>query len=223
MDEGFWQARWERNQIGFHRQDVNPGLIKHWPSLQVAQGSCVFVPLCGKSLDLCWLAEQGYSVLAVELIEKAVVDFFAEQQLSPSISQQGSFTCYSAGSITILCGDFFALTAEDLADVDVFYDRAALVALPEELRRNYAAHLSKQLPQGCKGLLLTLYYPQPEMKGPPFSVPPKQVQELFADTFTLERIGEHDVLGQEWRYKDVGVTYLYEYVYRVEHRKTSKT
>ena len=218
MDEGFWQTRWERNQIGFHRQDVNPGLIKHWPTLQVAQGSCVFVPLCGKSLDLCWLAEQGYSVLAVELVEKAVVDFFAEQQLTPIITEQGSFKRYSAGTITILCGDFFALTADDLAAVNAFYDRAALVALPEDLRCNYAALLNKYLPPSCKGLLLTLYYPQSEMNGPPFSVPPKQVEQLFADTFTLERIGEHDVLGQEWRYKDVGVTYLYEYAYSVKHR-----
>ncbi len=76
MEEGFWQARWQRDQIGFHRQKVNGLLMKHWPSLQVPQGSCVFVPLCGKSLDLLWLAEQGYSVLGIELVEKAVVDFF---------------------------------------------------------------------------------------------------------------------------------------------------
>jgi len=189
--------------------------------LQVAQGSCVFVPLSGKSLDLCWLAEQGYSVLAVELIEKAVVDFFAEHQLKPDITQHGPFIRYSSGAITILCGDFFALTAEDLASVDAFYDRAALVALPEDLRCRYAAHLSQHLPKNCTGLLLTLYYPQAEMKGPPFSVPPKQVEQFFADTFTLERIGEHDVLGQEWRYKDVGVTYLYEYAYSVKHRGLS--
>lgn len=217
MDEGFWQARWERNQIGFHRQDVNPGLIKHWPALQVKSGRCVFVPLCGKSLDLRWLADQGYSVLGVELVEKAVIDFFAEQKLMPEITQQGPFKRYTAGAITILCGDFFALTADDLSQVDAFYDRAALVALPDEQRCKYAAHLSAHLPRGCNGLLLTLYYPQSEMNGPPFSVPPKQVQQLFSDTFSIERIGEHDVLGQEWRYKDVGVTYLYEYAYRVTH------
>ena len=115
MEEGFWQARWQRNQIGFHRQEVNPGLKKYWPTLQVAPGRCVFVPLCGKSLDLLWLAEQGYCVLGVELIEKAVVDFFAEHKMSPTVIQQGAFKRYSAGSISILCGDFFALSADDLA------------------------------------------------------------------------------------------------------------
>ena len=220
MQEGFWQARWQRNQIGFHSQEVNPRLTKYWPTLQVAKGSCVFVPLCGKSLDLRWLAEQGYCVLGVELIEKAVIDFFVEQQLSPDITEQGAFKRYTAGAISILCGDFFALTTEDLAAVDAFYDRAALIALPDELRSRYAAHLSQHLPQRCKGLLMTLDYPQTQMSGPPFAVSPALVEQLLGDTFTLECIEERDVLGQEWRFKDAGVTRLFENVYCVKHHST---
>lgn len=218
MEEGFWQARWQRDQIGFHRQEVNPSLEKYWPNLQLPKGSRVFVPLCGKSLDLVWMAEQGHVVLGVELVEKAVIDFFTEQQLSPSISQQGVFKRYSAGAITILCGDFFDLTAEDLAGVDAFYDRAALIALPDTLRKQYAAHFSALLPQHCQGLLMTMDYPQAEMSGPPFAVPPEQVEQLLGDKFTLECSEEHDVLGQEWRFKDAGVTRLYEYVYRLRGR-----
>ncbi len=179
MEEGFWQARWQRDQIGFHRQKVNGLLMKHWPSLQVPQGSCVFVPLCGKSLDLLWLAEQGYSVLGIELVEKAVVDFFAEQRLTPDITMQGVFKRYSAGAITVLCGDFFALRAKDLAAMDAFYDRAALVALPDALRQRYAEHLSANLPQGCTGLLMTVNYLQSQMDGPPFAVSPEQVEQLL--------------------------------------------
>ena len=218
MEEGFWQTRWQRNQIGFHRQEVNPGLEKYWPTLQVAQGSCVFVPLCGKSLDLLWLAEQGYCVLGVELIEKAVVDFFAEQKLSPTVIQQGAFKRYSAGAISILCGDFFALTTDDLAAVDAFYDRASLIALPDELRRLYAEHLSIHLPEHCQGLLMTLDYPQAQMSGPPFAVSPAQVEQLLGNAFILECLEERDALGQEWRFKDAGVTRLFEYVYCVKHR-----
>lgn len=218
MEEGFWQTRWQRNQIGFHLQEVNPGLEEYWSCLQVPSGSCVFVPLCGKSLDLCWLAEQGYSVLGVELIEMAVVDFFAEQQLSPTITQQGAFKRYAAGAITILCGDFFALTTEDLTAVDAFYDRAALIALPDELRRRYALHLREHLPSHCKGLLMTLDYPQAEMKGPPFAVAPEQVEQLLGETFVIECMESRDILEQEWRFKNVGVTRLFDYVYCVKHR-----
>jgi thiopurine S-methyltransferase len=194
---------------------VNPGLENYWSRLEVPKSSKVFVPLCGKSVDLCWLAEQGYSVLGIELIEKAVIDFFVEQNLTPVITQQGSFTRYSAGAITILWGDFFNLTTEDLIGFEAFYDRAALIALPDDLRKHYAVHLSKIMPQGCKGLLLTMDYPQHQMKGPPFAVPPEQVEQLLGENFILECSEERDILEEEWRFKAVGITRMFDYVYCV--------
>ena len=194
MEEGFWQTRWQRDQIGFHLNVVNPGLETYWSRLAVPKGSNVFVPLCGKSVDLCWLADQGYKVLGVELIEKAVIDFFVEQKLTPVITIRGPFTAYTAGSITILHGDFFNLTADDLIGFPAFYDRAALIALPDDIRQKYAAHLSKIMPQGCKGLLLTMNYPQQQMKGPPFAVPPEQVEKLLGAAFIVECTEERDIL-----------------------------
>lgn len=221
MQEGFWQSRWQRDQIGFHRQQVNSLLMKHWPALQVPKGSCVFVPLCGKSLDLCWLAEQGYSVLGVELVEKAVVDFFTEQNLTPAVTQQGVFKRYNSSAITILCGDFFALSADDLAAVDAFYDRAALVALPDDLRRRYGAHLCAQLPKENVGLLMTVNYPQSQMEGPPFAVGPEEVEQLLGRDFTITCSEERDVLSREWRYKDAGITFFNEYVFSVKPRNSA--
>lgn len=218
MEEGFWQTRWQRDQIGFHLNQVNPGLAAYWSRLAIPKGSKVFVPLCGKSVDMCWLADQGYSVLGIELIEKAVIDFFVEQNLTPVITQQGSFTQYSAGAITILYGDFFNLTAEDLVDYPVFYDRAALIALPSGLREQYAHHLSNIMPKPCKGLLLTMDYPQQQMKGPPFAVPPEQVEQLLGGAFTVECTEERDILEQEWRFKAVGITRMFDYVYCVRSR-----
>lgn len=218
MEEGFWQTRWQRDQIGFHLNIVNPDLEIYWPQLNIAKGSKVFVPLCGKSVDLCWLAEQGHTVLGIELIEKAVTDFFVEQSLTPVISQQGPFTAYTAGEITVLHGDFFHLTAEDLAEYNAFYDRAALIALPDDLRKDYAAHLSKIMPQGCKGLLLTMDYPQHQMKGPPFAVPREQIEELLGDAFVVECCQERDILEEEWRFKAVGITRMFDYVYCVSCR-----
>lgn len=223
MEEGFWQTRWQRDQIGFHLNAVNPGLATYWPRLDVAEGSKVFVPLCGKSIDLCWLADQGYTVLGIELIEKAVIDFFAEQHLTAEITQQGPFTRYSAGAITILCGDFFNLSAEDLVDYHTFYDRAALIALPDALRKQYADHLSNIMPKPCKGLLLTMDYPQHQMKGPPFAVPPEQVEQLLGAAFTVECTEERDILEEEWRFKAVGITRMFDYVYCVRsHRLTNE-
>ena len=176
------------------------------------------MPLCGKSLDLLWLAHQGHEVLGIELSEKAVEDFFAEHQFDPDISEQGPFKVYRAGSIELWCGDFFELTAGDVADCSGLYDRAALIALPPEMRAQYAAHLIRILPKDSLGLLITLDYDQAQMDGPPFAVLDDEVQRLFGDVWALKILEDQDVLGESWKFLEAGVTRLEERVYRVSSR-----
>ncbi|SFW59455.1 MULTISPECIES: thiopurine S-methyltransferase [Pseudomonas] len=217
MEPEFWHKRWSSNQIGFHLPEVNPYLQHFWPQLGLERGSRVLVPLCGKSLDLLWLAHQGYSVLGVELSEKATIDFFLEHQLEPSVSEEGVFKVFRAADIEIRCGDFFALDREDVADCTALYDRAALIALPAPMRERYAAHLQRILPNGV-GLLITLDYNQDEMPGPPFSVGNDEVQRLLGDVWRLEVLQEQDVLGESWKFLQAGVTRLDERVYRISSR-----
>ncbi|WNZ80112.1 thiopurine S-methyltransferase [Pseudomonas sp. P105] len=217
MEPEFWHKRWSTNQIGFHLPEVNPYLQRFWSQLGVEQGSRVLVPLCGKTLDLLWLAQQGYSVLGVELSEKAAADFFLEHQLEPSVSEEGAFKVFRAADIEIRCGDFFALSPEDVSDCTALYDRAALIALPGPMRERYAAHLQKILPQ-CVGLLITLDYSQDEMPGPPFSVGDDEVQRLLGEVWRLEVLQEQDVLGESWKFLQAGVKRLDERAYRVSSR-----
>ena len=219
MQPEFWHKRWQSDQIGFHLREVNPYLQRFWPQLDLEEGARVLVPLCGKSLDLLWLAHQGHEVLGIELSEKAVEDFFSEHQFDPDVSEQGPFKVYRAGSIELWCGDFFELTAGDVADCTALYDRAALIALPPPMRERYAAHLNRIMVQGARGLLITLDYDQSQMNGPPFSVPDAEVQRLMAPDWSLETLEEADVLGQKWKFLKSGVTRLDERVYRLS--KTS--
>lgn len=214
MEPEFWHKRWSSNQIGFHLSQVNPYLQRYWPPLGLARGSRVLVPLCGKTLDMKWLVDQGHSVLGVELSEKAVREFFNEQQLEPRVTEEGAFKVFRAGDIEIRCGDFFALRLEDVADCTALYDRAALIALPQPMRERYASHLQDILPD-CVGLLITLDYPQAEMPGPPFSVADDEVQMLLGEAWRLEVLQEQDVLGKSWKFLQAGVKRLDERVYRV--------
>ena len=219
MHEDFWQERWARNEIGFHLREVNPYLQRHWPDLELAPGAQVLVPLCGKSLDMAWLAGQGYRVLGVELAESAVIAFFAEQELTPEVDQYGAFRRYRAGAVELLCGDFFALQAGDVVGCSGLYDRAALIALPEGMRERYAAHLAAILPSGCAGLLVTLDYQQAEMSGPPFAVDEALVAQLLTEQqWTCELLEQADVLGQNWRFLQRGLTRLDERAYRLRKR-----
>lgn len=215
MEADFWHQRWAANQIGFHQLEANPYLQRYWPGLQPESASKVLVPLCGKSLDLSWLAGQGYLVLGVELSEKAVLEFFSEQRLEPLVSQHGAFKVYRAGAIEIWCGDFFSLRAEDVADCTAFYDRAALIALPPAMRERYVEHLNNVLPMICKGLLITLDYDQAKIDGPPFSVPDEEVQRLLTSAWRLEQLQTCDVLEQSPKFLKAGVERLQERVYRL--------
>lgn len=219
MHEEFWQRRWARSEIAFHQTAINPYLERYFPQLNPhASKGRVLVPLCGKTLDILWLAGQGFSVLGIELSETAVQAFFAEQSLNATISQHGVFTCYQLDAIALWCGDFFALTAEDVADCSLLYDRAALIALPPEMRQAYAEHLSRILPVPCQGLLISLDYPQAQMNGPPFAVPADEVQHLLAADWDIRLLESPDVLADYPRFQGHGLSVLNEPVYQLNKK-----
>lgn len=213
MQHEFWQSRWARNEIGFHQQSVNPGLQRHWPNLGLPEESQVLVPLCGKSLDMLWLAQWGYRVLGVELAERAAVDFFAELGVVPQITEEGALRRYSYERLEILQGDFFDVTAKQVAGCGGLYDRAALIALPPGLRADYAAHLQRILPHPVRGLVVTLEYPQAQMDGPPFAVLAAEVRELFVEGWEVGEVERLDVLAENPKFLQRGVSHLDEVVF----------
>lgn len=218
MDEQFWQARWAENQIGFHQHEVNPYLQRYWPRLELPRGARVLVPLCGKTLDMVWLAGQGHRVLGIELAERAVQDFFAEQALIPEVTQQGALRRYSVGAIEILQGDFFALGAADVADCHALYDRAAIIALPPAMRDDYVSHLERILPTSCEGLMVTLDYEQARLDGPPFSVSEAEVRQRLEAGWEVELLERNDVLEKNWKFASRGLNALHEPVFRLRRK-----
>lgn len=209
----FWIERWQKGEIGFHQAGGNDLLSKHWPGLGVAPGSTVLVPLCGKSLDMVWLAGQGYKVIGVELSPLAADDFFREQGVEAETHTAGPFMVRSAGPISIWCGDIFELPAAAVSEVAAVYDRAALVALPPTLQARYARTLRSILPGEARILLIGLSYPDGQIAGPPFSTPLTQVEELFGATYNIGIRETRDGLETSPVLKDRGVTALEEAAY----------
>ena len=192
MDASFWHNRWQTNQTGWHERDVNPLLITHFASLNVPQGRRVFVPLCGKSLDLGWLLAQGYAVAGAELSELAVTQLFSGLGMEPTISEIGKHKHFRGEKIDIFVGDLFDLSREALGPVDAVYDRAALVALPEAMRIRYAAHLKTNTSLAPQ-LLIGYEYDQTVVPGPPFSVTADELQRHYGDSYTLTPLARIEV------------------------------
>ena len=209
MQADFWLNRWEQNQIGFHEEDINSHLQKFWGNLDIPSGSKIFVPLCGKSSDMLWLLSQGYQVFGVELSPLAVESFFADNHLEARLSVHGSFQRWEMKGLTVFQGNFFDLKSEDLLGCCAIYDRASLIALPIEMRQQYATHLRKIVPALSHTLLVTLEYDQNKMQGPPFSVAESEVNNLFADTQKVACLFSEDILEHNEQFKQKGLTLRY--------------
>ncbi len=210
LDHSFWHQKWQLNHIGFHETTPHRFLTENIDCLGPANGQ-LFVPLCGKSVDMLWLAKQGYKVLGIEISEIAIKDFFHESGLHPQQFLEGSFLVWRAENITILQGDFFDLRSEHLKDCTAWYDRAALIALPHAIRKDYAEHLIRLQGDDKPGLVIGLIYPQHQKTGPPFSVEIDEVEGLFPKQ-RVDLIASEDVLSAHPHFEKNGMTQLQEYV-----------
>jgi thiopurine S-methyltransferase len=215
MEAEFWHDCWERGRLGFHQPDYNRHMTTFMPRLGLQPGAHVLVPLCGKSLDMLWLAGQGFSVTGIELSRKAVGDFFVENSLDFETRDIDGATAYRHGKLEILCTDLFEYSLESLTPVDAVYDRAALPALPATMRRDYAGLMLDHLPLNTVMLLQAKEYPQYEMEGPPFSVAPAEIEALYGLCCTIEPLYSRECLHQRPHWKEKGLSHLLDHVYKI--------
>jgi thiopurine S-methyltransferase len=205
-----WLERWAQGRIGFHEAGGNPALRRHWN----ATGKRVLVPLCGKSLDLLWLAEMGNEVVGIELSEIAVQAFFDENDLAYEQDQGGRVYRAKARDITIYCLDFLGdeYLAFDDGTFDAHYDRAALIALPLAMRPGYVRKTDALLKRDAYRLVITLEYDASVVDGPPYPVTAAEVTSYWP---TLKRIEVSDELAHAPpRFREAGLEVLKEIVWR---------
>jgi thiopurine S-methyltransferase len=185
MDIDFWHQKWEKNEIAFHESKPHLLLVAYFKELELAKDSRVFLPLCGKTLDIAWLLSKGYRVAGAELSKLAIEHLFVELELEPEISKLGNVSRYSATNIDIFVGDIFEISNQVLGRVDAIYDRAALVALPKETRNRYARHLL-EITDTAEQLMISFEYDQSLMDGPPFSVNSDEVNRHYKDAYKIK-------------------------------------
>ena len=205
MEKAFWFNSWELegHHTSFHRKDIHPYIVKHLPPFSLESQS-VFVPLCGKSLDLLYFSHFAQRVVGVEIVEKAVIQFFVENQRA--YTRIGNK--FISGNITIFCCDLFSLTAKDLGPIDIVYDRASLVALPHAMRVRYLQTLEKLTPVGALTFLNTVEY-APTLPSPPFSISPADVASYFPN-YAIDHV-ESPTLPNHGLVRKFNLSYLIEH------------
>jgi len=194
MQPEFWHARWAANRIGFHEGRVNTLLEQHANALPLQSDKTILVPLCGRAVDMLWLRDRGPRIIGAELSETAVKEFFELAGMAPTVTPCGPLVAYEADGILIYAGDVFDLTPKQLGPVDAVYDRAALVALPEDMRRRYAVHLT-DLTQAAPQLLICFEYPEDAITPPPHSVSLDWVMAAYSDTYDVQELTRGEITG----------------------------
>lgn len=176
MSKAFWQEIWQQESQGFHEGKPNDFLVRHAERFNDA--SRILVPLCGRSHDLRYLAERGHDVTGVELIEDAARGFFSAQGLAVTERVHEGKLLLESGNLRIFVSDILAVRPETFGRFDAVYDRAAAVALPEEIRQQYAQTMQRLLtPEGAM-LLITFVDPE-RTTGPPFAIDQRGVERMY--------------------------------------------
>lgn len=223
MEHSFWHNKWNLNQVGFHLNYIQPLLERNLGLFQVnnqlEKGESIFIPLCGKTLDIGYLLNLGYQVVAIELSEVAVQAVFKQLNIEPIVSEWSAGKVFQGECLRIYVGDFFALTQQDLCfaqqKISLVYDRAALIALPEKIRLEYAQHMAK-ITRYAPQLLITIDYDQNITGGPPFAVSTQEVEALYGGTYPIQLIEEADIIEQEPRFKAKGLPSFYQRAYKLK-------
>lgn len=195
MNPDYWHKSWQENKTAWYQKKANPFLVRYFQELSLPKNSRIFVPLCGNSIDIVWLLSQGYKVVGIDLSEIAIRQLFQELSVEAKASPIAKLTHYAATDIDIFVGNIFDLSKDLIGTVDAIYDRAALVALPEDMRREYRAHLL-EITARAPQLLLTFSYDQNLMDGPPFSIDKEKVHQHYQENYNLKFLESADVRGK---------------------------
>ncbi|KAM6959465.1 putative thiopurine S-methyltransferase [Aplochiton taeniatus] len=219
MQLGEWQERWQEDQIGFHQPQVHKMLEGNLEKVLAGRtGVRFFFPLCGKAVDMKWLADQGHSVVGVEISEKAIKQFFDENNMTYSESAvpalPGAKVYRSTeGNVSLYQCDLFNFSSSVGGKFGGIWDRGSMVAINPVDRQKYAALIISLMAKDCRYLLDTMLYNPELYKGPPFFVPNEQVQSLFGQSCDIELLQSIDALND--RQRAWGLDYLTENVHLI--------
>jgi len=217
MENNYWLNKWQTNDIAFHEENVNADLIAYIHKLNLKPGDYIFVPLCGKTKDMLWLAEKGFHVIGIELSSIACDDFFDELNIKPHVTKQSKFKKYTYNNIILFCGDLFNLTSSDLPIIHAVYDCKALIALPSDLRKKYIDHIVKCFGTNIKILLLTRETSCP-VKPPPFPVNKAEIDLLYGSYFDVQLLKNLSITDIPERLAKKGYTEIIENVYLISEK-----
>ncbi|KAK3735884.1 hypothetical protein RRG08_041071 [Elysia crispata] len=217
----YWTKRWENNQIAFHKTEVHRMLIKHQKMLSSnGKPKNVFVPLCGKTLDLKWLADQGIKTVGLDIALIALQQVFTESGLEwketnvPLLGADGKLLSSKDGELKLYCGDMMKFSEDIAGTFDAVWDRGCIVALERENLKRYVQIIKNILKPGGRILVELLQFDvaimdditSPTKPPPPYPTYEEDLKSLYEPECYVEFVDQEN---RKLQGKDIiAATYL---------------
>ncbi|KAJ8302290.1 hypothetical protein KUTeg_021277 [Tegillarca granosa] len=194
-----WKAAWENGKAVWQVHHVNVALKRNIHRLKIENSGDpkILLPLCGKTRDIKWLWEQGFTVVGVEVSEIAIKDFFAENDIKYEVSQikgcPGVLYRSTDDRILLRVSSNTSGTEEHS---QLFLNQKGgnnFVAYHDinHTRYKYASAISELMSDNCKMLLETLEKNIDVDPGqPPFDFQEPEMRQHFNQQFELEQIDQ---------------------------------
>lgn len=199
-----WHKRyWEDNNLYFHCEEPHDMLVKFYDRICGERNERIFLPLCGKSVDLMWLANRGHEVVGLEFSDIAVKAVFEESNQEYNVLTQDNFDVYKAKNVplTIYKGDFFLITNKLLGKFDAVWDRGGFTAIEAERRSEYVKILLTLLQETGKVLLFSVNFDTSSYGGPPYPASIENVKDYFGNC-KVEEIDQEVTPRSQWDVDD---------------------
>lgn len=184
QEDKFWHQAWEDGRTRFHLSEYNTNLVKFFPSYSFKQKNSCLVPLCGKTLDMHFLADHFENVVGVDIVKMPLEQFFSDHQINSH--EEPKNKSINGRNITLYERDFLNDNLAELKQFDFIYDRASLVAIEPKLRPKYVQQIKNFFHQDTI-LHLATFEREIHGGGPPYDLTPDEVREYFND-FNIEML-----------------------------------
>ncbi|XP_040209710.1 thiopurine S-methyltransferase-like [Rana temporaria] len=220
-----WNEKWKTRQIGFHEKDVHPFFAEFLDEMKNGREKLnIFFPLCGKAVDMKWLADMGHNIVGVDVVEIALKEFFEEQNVpyvEESVAEIPGAKVFksTSGNISLYCCNFYDISDSIIGRFDGIWDRGALVAVNPCDRERYGSVLLSLLNKDSRYLMVVFEYDPKLMTGPPFYVPESDIERLFGSACSYKLLKKIDALTENKR--KCRLDYYYQKIYLVTPKSNS--
>ncbi|KAF0307421.1 putative thiopurine S-methyltransferase [Amphibalanus amphitrite] len=214
-----WREKWQADNIRFHMPVVNPNL-EQWYHRAASDDKPVafLVPLCGKTLDMMWLYTKGHTVIGIEGVEKAITDFFTENNLefTKTTTEAGNLFQTADGRMRLYQADLCELNPQLIGPVQAIWDRGSYVAITRDDRPAYCRFMRGVMAPGCRWLLWAVEYDTSRYAGPPCALTETDIKQDLDEYVKLECLGRRQRTVGDWeRLKAWNLEVLDEVMYLI--------